>query len=52
MPQMMPLNWLSLYFFFCLILMMFNFMNYFSFIPTYNKHSMKLNNNKSLNWKW
>nr|YP_010946339.1 ATP synthase F0 subunit 8 [Anaplectoidea varia]WGO57057.1 ATP synthase F0 subunit 8 [Anaplectoidea varia] len=52
MPQMMPLNWLMLYFFFYSILMLFNFMNYFSFTPLYNKNTPIKITNKSLHWKW
>nr|YP_010946690.1 ATP synthase F0 subunit 8 [Malaccina sinica]WGO57408.1 ATP synthase F0 subunit 8 [Malaccina sinica] len=51
MPQMMPLNWLSLYFFFCFILILFNFTNYFLYIPQRKKKMMKIIN-KSLYWKW
>nr|AND96042.1 ATP synthase F0 subunit 8 [Onthophagus minutus] len=31
MPQMAPLNWLTLMIYFSLIFMMFNIMNYYSF---------------------
>nr|YP_010034189.1 ATP synthase F0 subunit 8 [Arhopalus unicolor]YP_010363580.1 ATP synthase F0 subunit 8 [Cephalallus oberthueri]QOW83728.1 ATP synthase F0 subunit 8 [Arhopalus unicolor]UNZ12694.1 ATP synthase F0 subunit 8 [Cephalallus oberthueri] len=51
MPQMAPLNWLSLFFLFLLIFLMFNFLNYFIF-----KYNIKktLSNKKllSYNWKW
>nr|ARH53990.1 ATP synthase F0 subunit 8 [Phyllobrotica quadrimaculata] len=51
MPQMMPLNWLSLMFFFLLIFFIFNNMNYYNSIM-----QVKFNNftkNKFLhNWKW
>nr|ARH54146.1 ATP synthase F0 subunit 8 [Bromius obscurus] len=52
MPQMAPINWLTLYLLFIIILIMFIIMNYFSKIFLTKKHLMK---NKSLiqyNWKW
>nr|YP_009971815.1 ATP synthase F0 subunit 8 [Deporaus marginatus]QNH68702.1 ATP synthase subunit 8 [Deporaus marginatus] len=51
MPQMAPLNWLSLYIFFIIIFMIFNMLNYFSFnYPVKSsKHSKKM---ISYNWKW
>nr|APX39917.1 ATP synthase F0 subunit 8 [Hydrothassa fairmairei] len=51
MPQMMPLNWLILMFYFLIIFMMFNIMNYFMFY--YNIKSLK-NKSKTIiyNWKW
>nr|WRO45250.1 ATP synthase F0 subunit 8 [Majangella moultoni] len=52
MPQMMPLNWLLLFLFFSILLIMFNIANYYmpvnkstSLLPT--KLSIK-----TLNWKW
>nr|YP_010460769.1 ATP synthase F0 subunit 8 [Tenodera angustipennis]ASY98356.1 ATP synthase F0 subunit 8 [Tenodera angustipennis]UUF67518.1 ATP synthase F0 subunit 8 [Tenodera angustipennis] len=52
MPQMMPLNWLTLFFFFSILLILFNVMNYYS---SFNKASsrplMKLSS-KTLTWKW
>nr|YP_008475486.1 ATP synthase F0 subunit 8 [Agrotis ipsilon]AGT18651.1 ATP synthase FO subunit 8 [Agrotis ipsilon] len=53
MPQMMPINWLIFFFFFLLIYLVFNIMNYYIF----NKKIMISNNNlnvklKNLNWKW
>nr|AXS65051.1 ATP synthase F0 subunit 8 [Tenebrionoidea sp. 5 KM-2017] len=51
MPQMMPLNWLSLMLFFIVIFYLFNCMNYFSFM--YKNKSNKINTSKLyLNWKW
>uniref|UniRef100_UPI003003701C ATP synthase F0 subunit 8 n=1 Tax=Gonypeta brunneri TaxID=2909294 RepID=UPI003003701C len=53
MPQMMPMNWLFLFSFFSIILIMFNVMNYYS---SFKKHpSNKINNYfmmKSIFWKW
>nr|YP_010564269.1 ATP synthase F0 subunit 8 [Colobochyla salicalis]UYX62279.1 ATP synthase F0 subunit 8 [Colobochyla salicalis] len=53
MPQMMPINWLMSFFFFLLIYLIFNIMNYY----IYNINSPKMNNklnlkNKNLTWKW
>nr|AXS65893.1 ATP synthase F0 subunit 8 [Tenebrionoidea sp. 12 KM-2017] len=51
MPQMAPLNWLSLMIYFIFIFMLFNSMNYFSFI--YNSKSTLSKKNKiNFNWKW
>nr|QVL27761.1 ATP synthase F0 subunit 8 [Monopis longella] len=52
MPQMMPLNWLFLFFFFIIIFILFNMLNYFIFKINLNN---KLSNNnylKSLNFTW
>nr|QNG56213.1 ATP synthase F0 subunit 8 [Pediacus sp. MJ-2020] len=51
MPQMAPLNWLILFFYFSLIFIMFNSLNYFSFKYKIKKSIMK----KKMfnpNWKW
>nr|YP_009158930.1 ATP synthase F0 subunit 8 [Aegorhinus superciliosus]AHG32664.1 ATP synthase F0 subunit 8 [Aegorhinus superciliosus] len=51
MPQMAPINWLSLYFMFLIIFILFIIINYFSFIypmKPFNKNKNKL----MLNWKW
>nr|AII02489.1 ATP synthase F0 subunit 8 [Noctua pronuba] len=53
MPQMMPINWLISFFFFLLIYLIFNIMNYYIF----NKKISNKNNNlmiklKNFNWKW
>nr|ARH54172.1 ATP synthase F0 subunit 8 [Chrysomela populi] len=51
MPQMMPLNWLILFFYFTIIFLMFNIMNYYMF--SYNfKTYKKIKKNISFNWKW
>nr|ASY98174.1 ATP synthase F0 subunit 8 [Odontomantis sp. JZ-2017] len=52
MPQMMPLNWLTLFTFFSILMILFNVMNYYMSI---NKSCMILpikNKSKTLNWKW
>nr|YP_010463334.1 ATP synthase F0 subunit 8 [Rusicada privata]UUJ37862.1 ATP synthase F0 subunit 8 [Rusicada privata]WCO87235.1 ATP synthase F0 subunit 8 [Rusicada privata] len=53
MPQMMPINWLMSFFFFILIYLIFNFMNYY--IYKINLSNNKKSNNfimKNFNWKW
>nr|QNG56187.1 ATP synthase F0 subunit 8 [Pediacus ater] len=51
MPQMAPLNWIILFFYFSMIFIMFNSLNYFSF-----KYKIKKSNplTTSINyiWKW
>nr|AXS65453.1 ATP synthase F0 subunit 8 [Cucujoidea sp. 30 KM-2017] len=51
MPQMAPLNWLMLFFYFLTIFITFNVMNYFSFIYKIKKSSFK-SKKISYNWKW
>nr|YP_010596268.1 ATP synthase F0 subunit 8 [Taxigramma karakulensis]WAJ60513.1 ATP synthase F0 subunit 8 [Taxigramma karakulensis] len=54
MPQMAPINWLSLFIIFSITFIMFNMMNYYSFYPTLPKSILINKNNltNSLNWKW
>nr|APX40385.1 ATP synthase F0 subunit 8 [Cryptocephalus schaefferi] len=51
MPQMAPLNWLTLFFLFSIYIMVFSSMNYFFFVKT---PIMKLfkNINFKQNWLW
>nr|ARH53964.1 ATP synthase F0 subunit 8 [Orsodacne cerasi] len=51
MPQMAPLNWLMLFWFFIMIYMIFNSMNYFSFLyePKFKFMTKKI---IKINWKW
>nr|YP_009441685.1 ATP synthase F0 subunit 8 [Usechus lacerta]AOY39204.1 ATP synthase F0 subunit 8 [Usechus lacerta] len=51
MPQMAPLNWLTLMIYFMMIMIMFNYLNYFSFMYN-NKNMMKKKITLHLNWKW
>nr|WIM00451.1 ATP synthase F0 subunit 8 [Graphium agetes] len=53
MPQMMPINWIFLFFFFILIFIIFNIMNYYIFLikNKYN-HNLFKNLKKNFNWKW
>nr|ADO60500.1 ATP synthase F0 subunit 8 [Eulichas sp. BMNH 840452] len=51
MPQMAPINWVSLFIMFCMIFLMFNSMNYFMF--TYTPKSTEFKMKKfPINWKW
>nr|QXT45543.1 ATP synthase F0 subunit 8 [Leptinotarsa decemlineata] len=51
MPQMMPLNWLTLFFFFIFLFFLFNVLNYFIFI--YNTKPLKIKKTKiNYSWKW
>nr|ASY98057.1 ATP synthase F0 subunit 8 [Empusa pennicornis] len=52
MPQMMPLNWLMLFSFFSMMLILFNIMNYyvpFNKALTYPTIKTSI---KSMIWKW
>nr|YP_010585981.1 ATP synthase F0 subunit 8 [Adicella ragma]UZZ43717.1 ATP synthase F0 subunit 8 [Adicella ragma] len=52
MPQMMPLNWLFLYFMFLMTYAMFIYMNFY--ITSFNnKNNLLLMNKKNyMLWKW
>nr|YP_010620944.1 ATP synthase F0 subunit 8 [Catara rugosicollis]WAX39288.1 ATP synthase F0 subunit 8 [Catara rugosicollis] len=52
MPQMMPLSWMILFIFFSIMYMLFNFINYYSYIPSKNLNNKESINIKMLNWKW
>nr|AND97187.1 ATP synthase F0 subunit 8 [Statilia sp. FY-2016a] len=52
MPQMMPLNWMMLFSFFSIMLIMFSIMNYYT---PFNKATCMSSSNptkKILTWKW
>nr|WIL79800.1 ATP synthase F0 subunit 8 [Neohydnus sinensis] len=51
MPQMSPLNWVSLFISFSLIFLMINANNYFFIMnnPSIQKNTLNLKKN---NWKW
>nr|WRO45263.1 ATP synthase F0 subunit 8 [Odontomantis sp.] len=52
MPQMMPLNWLTLFMFFSILMILFNVMNYYmSNNKSYLISPIK-NKIKTINWKW
>nr|YP_010303530.1 ATP synthase F0 subunit 8 [Phyllonorycter ringoniella]ULF47730.1 ATP synthase F0 subunit 8 [Phyllonorycter ringoniella] len=54
MPQMMPINWILLFFFFNCIYLLFLIMNYYNYNINPIKNNMKIKNFKSSNiqWKW
>nr|YP_010309707.1 ATP synthase F0 subunit 8 [Cissites auriculata]UMR54824.1 ATP synthase F0 subunit 8 [Cissites auriculata] len=51
MPQMAPLNWLSLLFFFITIFLLINSMNFYCLLHKSNSKTFKKNKISS-NWKW
>nr|QWB85667.1 ATP synthase F0 subunit 8 [Mantitheus pekinensis] len=51
MPQMAPLNWLILMFFFITVFKLFNCMNYYSFLYQ-PKTKLLPKIQMKLNWKW
>nr|AOY39131.1 ATP synthase F0 subunit 8 [Stenotrachelus aeneus] len=51
MPQMAPMSWLTLMLFFLINLLMFNLINYYSFLPNF-KNKLLLKSNINMNWKW
>nr|APX40060.1 ATP synthase F0 subunit 8 [Neocrepidodera brevicollis] len=51
MPQMMPLSWLTLMFFFILVFLTFNIFNYFS-LQYMKDSSVKFFLKNKHNWKW
>nr|YP_010371598.1 ATP synthase F0 subunit 8 [Halidaya aurea]UOW81226.1 ATP synthase F0 subunit 8 [Halidaya aurea] len=54
MPQMAPINWLGLFLLFSVSLIIFNMINYYSFMTKSPKSNLMINLefNKPLNWKW
>nr|YP_010254866.1 ATP synthase F0 subunit 8 [Amphinemura claviloba]QUA05812.1 ATP synthase F0 subunit 8 [Amphinemura claviloba] len=52
MPQMAPISWLTLFIAFSLILLIFNFVNYYSFLPKSPEITQKTISSNSMNWKW
>nr|AND96422.1 ATP synthase F0 subunit 8 [Onthophagus vulpes] len=51
MPQMAPINWLTLFIYFSLIFMLFNTLNFYLFNYNIKTFSFKKKKN-NLNWKW
>nr|YP_009484290.1 ATP synthase F0 subunit 8 [Callipogon relictus]AVR43547.1 ATP synthase F0 subunit 8 [Callipogon relictus]WDD39335.1 ATP synthase F0 subunit 8 [Callipogon relictus] len=51
MPQMAPLNWLTLFLFFSISFLTFNSINYFSFWYINSIKQVKVTK-ISTNWKW
>nr|QRV62405.1 ATP synthase F0 subunit 8 [Deuteronectes picturatus] len=52
MPQMAPMNWLMLYMFFSLTFILFNFMNYYTFLISSKTMIFSKSFKKILHWKW
>nr|QLY89686.1 ATP synthase F0 subunit 8 [Beraeodes minutus] len=53
MPQMLPLNWMILYFYFLIIYMIFIIINYtYNYYIANNLKPQNIFLNKSLTWKW
>nr|UGN61657.1 ATP synthase F0 subunit 8 [Cryptocercus zagunaoensis]UGN61696.1 ATP synthase F0 subunit 8 [Cryptocercus zagunaoensis] len=52
MPQMMPMSWTTLFMFFSMTFMLFNFMNYFMYNPAKKKSMTKKIKIEEKNWKW
>nr|ALO70424.1 ATP synthase F0 subunit 8 [Brundinia marina] len=51
MPQMAPMNWMTLFFMFIMVFMIFNSLNYFCFL--YQPKNFKFKKTSStINWKW
>nr|YP_009906689.1 ATP synthase F0 subunit 8 [Elaeidobius kamerunicus]QLI52332.1 ATP synthase subunit 8 [Elaeidobius kamerunicus] len=51
MPQMSPLNWLSMYMLFTLLFILSVIINYYMFLYT-PKMQIKAVEKKTINWKW
>nr|APX40450.1 ATP synthase F0 subunit 8 [Cryptocephalus cantabricus] len=51
MPQMAPLNWLALFIMFSICIMIFSSMNYYFFLKTPTKKSLKMKKYHQ-NWSW
>nr|AXS66460.1 ATP synthase F0 subunit 8 [Cucujoidea sp. 25 KM-2017] len=51
MPQMAPLSWLTLFFYFTFIFIFYNIINYYSFLYLPKKSSFK-KKKMSISWKW
>nr|QHD26834.1 ATP synthase F0 subunit 8 [Idaea effusaria] len=53
MPQMMPINWLISFFFFIMLFIIFNIMNYYMLNLNYDNKKINMNKMiKNINWKW
>nr|ARH55052.1 ATP synthase F0 subunit 8 [Leiodes picea] len=52
MPQMAPMNWLSLFIIFIIMFMLLNTLNYFSINYQVNKNKTMNKFNPIYNWKW
>nr|YP_009441893.1 ATP synthase F0 subunit 8 [Trypophloeus asperatus]AOY40101.1 ATP synthase F0 subunit 8 [Trypophloeus asperatus]QNE86053.1 ATP synthase F0 subunit 8 [Cryphalus abietis] len=52
MPQMAPLNWLTLFMYFSIIFLLTSVLLYTSFQPNQQSQSFKIFKTPNLNWKW
>nr|YP_010250871.1 ATP synthase F0 subunit 8 [Faughnia haani]QTV76805.1 ATP synthase F0 subunit 8 [Faughnia haani] len=52
MPQMSPLLWLNLYFFFFLAFMLFTVMTYYTHTPKMSEQESLKTQAHQMNWKW
>nr|YP_002860161.1 ATP synthase F0 subunit 8 [Davidius lunatus]ACB48043.1 ATP synthase F0 subunit 8 [Davidius lunatus] len=53
MPQMAPLSWLLLFMFFTTMMILFNVMNYYLFVPNIKNDKSNTNRQiKTSHWKW
>nr|YP_009250535.1 ATP synthase F0 subunit 8 [Coptotermes sjoestedti]AMX22799.1 ATP synthase F0 subunit 8 [Coptotermes sjoestedti]AMX22812.1 ATP synthase F0 subunit 8 [Coptotermes sjoestedti] len=52
MPQMMPMEWMTLYITFLMTFLMFNIMNYFTQSPNTTTKSTNAISVNKMNWKW
>nr|YP_008080460.1 ATP synthase F0 subunit 8 [Melanitis leda]YP_009045354.1 ATP synthase F0 subunit 8 [Melanitis phedima]AEH05129.1 ATP synthase F0 subunit 8 [Melanitis leda]AHA03705.1 ATP synthase F0 subunit 8 [Melanitis phedima] len=52
MPQMMPINWMLSLFFFIMIFILFNIMNYYIFNYTQSNSTKMIMKKNFLLWKW
>nr|YP_010693181.1 ATP synthase F0 subunit 8 [Zeugodacus rubellus]WCB98427.1 ATP synthase F0 subunit 8 [Zeugodacus rubellus] len=53
MPQMAPINWLSLFIIFSLTFILFSMMNYYSTLPQTPKSKISHKHMSTpFNWKW
>nr|YP_009332324.1 ATP synthase F0 subunit 8 [Eudocima phalonia]API67804.1 ATP synthase F0 subunit 8 [Eudocima phalonia] len=55
MPQMMPINWLISFFFFLMIFLMFNILNYYIYNINNTQKKKIISSSfkmKNFNWKW
>nr|QWB85719.1 ATP synthase F0 subunit 8 [Stenodryas sp. N127] len=51
MPQMAPMNWLTLFIYFTMMLLLFNTVNFYSFLYKI-KQLKKSKKQINFNWKW
>nr|AVN68345.1 ATP synthase F0 subunit 8 [Euphyllodromia sp. Z257] len=52
MPQMMPMSWLMLFIYFSILIIMFNYLNYYIQIKYPSKTIFNMKLMKVMKWKW